>query len=95
MIAGGLRTRASQPRAQERAAFDPLTILSYSLLQKIPISNSLEKGQSLFKTPHERNTSLVCTRLCGTIYNTLLASYDIDSFLVLNLFTVMNALLVA
>lgn len=48
----------------------------------------------IFQVPHERNTNLFCTRLCGTICNILLASYDIDSFLVLNSFTVMNELLV-
>lgn len=49
MLAGGLWTRARQPHAQERAAFDPLIIVSYSLLQKISISNSVGEGQSLFR----------------------------------------------
>lgn len=43
--------------------------------------------------PHERNSSLVCSRLRATACNTFPASYDIDSFLGLNLFTVMNVLL--
>lgn len=58
------------------------------------IKQQLTWGRTIiFQIAHERNTRLLCSRLRGTACNTSPASYDIDSFLGLNLFTVMNVLL--
>lgn len=58
------------------------------------IKQQLTWGQTIIlQIAHERNTRPLCSRLHGTACNTSPASYGIDSFLGLNLFTVMNVLL--
>lgn len=88
----GLEQSSHVPREAQHLT---LSLLFYILFCRKYQTAIQRRKDNHFSDTHEGNTSLLCTRLRGTICNTLLARYDIDSFLVLKLFKVMNVLLVA
>jgi len=73
---------------------DPLIIVSYSLLQKISNSNSLEEGQSFFRYHMDEIPVWSALDDVGQYVKHSQQAMTLIHFLLLNLFTVMNVLLV-